>query len=101
MTAPRHDPGRPIDWPPMAELYRLRDLHGSWVNVACKLGLNVRSIYKHLETAEPKVQVERLRVEVTRLRAFNKRAVELLWLLDRPEARHPDVAEFLDGLGDL
>ncbi len=56
---------------------------------------------KHLETAEPRVQVERLRVEVTRLRALNKRAVELLWLLDRPEARHPDVAEFLDGLGDL
>lgn len=77
----RHDPGRPIDWPPMAELYRLRDLHGSRVNVACKLGLNVRSIYKHLETAEPKAQVERLRAEVVRLRAEESRLRALVTAL--------------------
>lgn len=26
------------------------------------------------------------------------RAIQLLHMLDRPEARHPDVAEFLDGI---
>lgn len=39
-----------------------------------------------------------LREEKERLRKINDEAVRLLHMLDRPEARHPDVALFLDGL---
>lgn len=39
-----------------------------------------------------------LTAELDRLRWERARAVELLRMLDRPEARHPDVGEFLDGL---
>lgn len=52
MSARRHQPGHPIDWPPMAELHRLHDKHGSWRAVGKALGVTERSIYSHLAATE-------------------------------------------------
>ena len=66
----RHDPSRPIDWPPMAELRRLYDLHGSWPKVARLLGVGHRALYAHAQLQEGRETMARLRAEVTRLRAL-------------------------------
>ncbi len=42
--------------------------------------------------------IERLRSYLDEAARDRDRAVELLHMLDRHEARHPDVAEFLDEL---
>ena len=54
MTAPRHDPGRKIDWPPMTEMHRLHAQHGSWRAVAEALGVTPRSIFHHLKASRAK-----------------------------------------------
>lgn len=41
-----------------------------------------------------------LTAELDQLRWERGRAVELLHMIDRPESRHPDIGEFLDGLED-
>lgn len=70
MSTRRRSPVRAIDWPPMLELRRLYDLHGSWPKVARVLGVGHRALYAHAQQQEGRETVARLRAEVTRLRAL-------------------------------
>lgn len=71
----------------------------------CQRDLLRRHVYSWTDRAPLSGQsaiddVEDLRREVERLAKERYRAVQLLHMLDKPHARHPDVEEFLDSLED-
>lgn len=82
--AARHDLARAWNALPAA-LDEIERLHEAYRKIQCE--------YPGLTA-----MLDEVKYDNARLRKINDEAIRLLHMLDRAEARHPDVASFLDGL---
>lgn len=64
---------------------------------SCIVPVFTKSVVAQLP-AKPGTEIEQLKAELAQAVKERDEAVQLLYLLDKPEARHPDVAAFLDAL---